>query len=66
LLADHLTQDPPEEADVLAQRSVVGTPLRLVGGDAVWGAEVGDVDSGFRHSGSIGHPCDADMSWWTR
>ena len=55
LLADDLAQHPAEQPDVLAQRRIVGAAR---GGAPARGAQVGGVDSGFRHGRSIRGPCD--------
>jgi hypothetical protein len=51
LLPDHLAEHAAEQPDVVAQRCVVGTVPRP-GRPAVV-AEVGGVDGGFGHAGSI-------------
>ena len=60
LLPDHLAQDAPEQADVVAERGVVGTVTRPGRPGVV--AEVGDVDGGFGHAPSIRPACVRLMS----
>ena len=53
LLADHLTEDAAQQADVVAQRGVVGAVGRGRGPGV---AEVGDVDGGFGHAAEYPAP----------